>query len=297
MNIIEYENYQEKKSHGESQFPYITYPCSIPLDFPQVPLHWHDEMELIYIKKGHGIVTVDYSSYHVNAGDIIVIIPGRLHAIRQEPGFSMEYENIIFQTQMLLPRQPDICTTDYFMPLFQNQLSIPEYLTPELDCYDTAAYCLNRADVLCQHRPPAYQIAVKAQLMEFFFTLFSAKPTEIMSKPQIPGTVKPHTLEKMKIILKYIENHYDEKITIEDVAQACGFSQSHFMKFFKSVFGRPFIDYLKEYRLIMASRLLLTSSATILEIAEKTGFDSLSYFNRSFKAMYGQTPREFRAKN
>ena len=52
MNIIEYENYQEKKERGHSDFPYITYPCSIPLDFSKVPLHWHDEMELIYIKKG-----------------------------------------------------------------------------------------------------------------------------------------------------------------------------------------------------------------------------------------------------
>ena len=52
MNILEYENYQEKIPHGNPLFPYITYPCSIPLDFSRVPLHWHDEMEIIYIKKG-----------------------------------------------------------------------------------------------------------------------------------------------------------------------------------------------------------------------------------------------------
>ncbi len=51
MNILEYENYQEKKSHGSESFPYITYPCSIPLDFERVPAHWHDETEIIYIKK------------------------------------------------------------------------------------------------------------------------------------------------------------------------------------------------------------------------------------------------------
>lgn len=47
MNILEYENYQEKISHGNPLFPYITYLCSIPLDFSYVPIHWHDEMELI----------------------------------------------------------------------------------------------------------------------------------------------------------------------------------------------------------------------------------------------------------
>ena len=60
MNILEYENYQEKVLHGNPLFPYITYLCSIPLDFAYVPLHWHDEMEIIYIKKGRGIITVDF---------------------------------------------------------------------------------------------------------------------------------------------------------------------------------------------------------------------------------------------
>ena len=51
MNILEYENYHEDKTHVELTFPYNTYLCSIPLDFSGVPLHWHDDMELIYIKK------------------------------------------------------------------------------------------------------------------------------------------------------------------------------------------------------------------------------------------------------
>ena len=97
MNILEYENYQEKKSHGNAAFPYITYPCSIPLDFPYVPLHWHDEMEIIYIKKGRGIITVDFVSHPVTAGTIALIIPGQLHSIEQYEQESMEYENIIFQ--------------------------------------------------------------------------------------------------------------------------------------------------------------------------------------------------------
>ena len=48
MNILEYENYEEKKTHGEDEFPYITYLCTIPLDFTSVPTHWHNEYEIIY---------------------------------------------------------------------------------------------------------------------------------------------------------------------------------------------------------------------------------------------------------
>ena len=97
MNILEYENYQEKILHGDPLFPYITYLCSIPLDFGYVPMHWHDEMEIIYIKKGKGTITVDFAQHTVTAGDIALILPGQLHSIGQFESESMEYENIIFQ--------------------------------------------------------------------------------------------------------------------------------------------------------------------------------------------------------
>ena len=102
------------------------------------------------------------------------------------------------------------------------------------------------------------------------------------------------TLDKMKIILKYIENHYMDKITIAEIASEVQFSESHFMRYFKETMGTTFTDYLKDYRLTMAARLLTTSDSTVLAIAEETGFENLSYFNRSFKKKYALTPRQFR---
>lgn len=83
MQINNYQNYHETKQHTTAEFPYNTYPCSIPLDFTRVPLHWHDELELIVIKKGHGLISVDFQKKIVNAGDIIFIRPGCLHSIEQ----------------------------------------------------------------------------------------------------------------------------------------------------------------------------------------------------------------------
>ena len=116
MNVLEYENYQEKKSHVDVSFPYNILPCSIPLDFREVPLHWHDEMEIIYIKKGHGYVTVDFQQYKVSGGTIVLILPGQLHSIEQYDDLSMEYENIIFQVGMLLPRTEDTSSTEFLRP-------------------------------------------------------------------------------------------------------------------------------------------------------------------------------------
>ena len=97
MNLTEYQNYHETKSHTNADFPYNTYLCSIPLDFIQVPLHWHEEIEFIVIKKGQGLVSVNLQTREITAGDIVFILPGQLHSIRQKDGCSMEYENILFK--------------------------------------------------------------------------------------------------------------------------------------------------------------------------------------------------------
>ena len=108
MNLNEYQNYRETKSHTTAEFPYNTYLCSIPKDFPQVPLHWHAELELIVIKKGRGIVSVDLEKRSVTSGDIILICPGQLHSIEQDQEYLMEYENIIMKPDLLISREQDI---------------------------------------------------------------------------------------------------------------------------------------------------------------------------------------------
>ena len=91
MNISEYQNYHETKSHTTAEFPYNTYLCSIPRDFPSVPLHWHSEIELIVIKKGRGFVSADFLKTPVSSGDIVIIRPGQLHSIEQDGAYAMEY--------------------------------------------------------------------------------------------------------------------------------------------------------------------------------------------------------------
>lgn len=290
MNILEYENYQEKKTHGSPLFPYNTYPCSIPLDFAQVPLHWHDEMELIYIKKGCGIITVDFTPYHVSAGTIVLIIPGQLHSIEQHAQESMEYENIIFHPGILISKKTDTSNTDFIAPLLSGELSVPLLYTPDFPYYKEIAACIDANDEISRTNPPGYQLFIKSQLFMLLFIL--------ANKCRLNEPIKKDhkSLEKMKLILKYVENHYMDKITIEAIAKEVGLSQSHFMKYFKNTMGTSFIDYLNEYRLTMASRLLVSSDSSILDIAAEVGYENLSYFNRTFKKRFHMTPREYRKK-
>jgi len=287
MNILEYENYQEKKTHVDVAFPYNTYICSIPLDFHEVPLHWHDDMEIIYIKKGHGYVTVDFKQYKVSGGTIVLILPGQLHSIEQFDDLSMEYENIIFNVNMLLPRIEDASSAGFLRPLLNGQLTIPSIFSIVSEHYAALSACIDACDEICKTKPLGYELYIKGKLFEFFYILSNRCRNE-----KNPRTVK--SLDKLKIVLKLVENSYMHKITIAEVADRIDFSESHFMRYFKENMGTSFIDYLRDYRLTMAARLLQVSDDTILSISEEVGFENLSYFNRAFKKKYGMTPREYR---
>ena len=300
MQIPEYENYHETKSHSDPDFPYNTYLCSIPLDFDEVPLHWHNEVEIIYIKKGRGRVTLDFSSHYAEAGDIIIVSPGQLHAIG--PDFrtgsspvgsgdslrnSMEYENIIFSLDLLCSRSADALNREFFDPFLAGQIGFDHLISNDHPLYPQLSSCLNRADDICRSFPKGYRLAIKGYLFEFFYTIFT-------NSTDIPTAAADRKLERMKNVIKYIENHYASSISIAEIYAAAGFSPSHFMRFFKEAMGTSFTSYLSGYRLTMAARMLASTNDSILEIAYACGYDNLSYFNRSFKKKYKKTPGEYR---
>lgn len=287
MTSQEFQKYRENKVHTSDSFPYNTYLCSIPLDFTNVPLHWHDEAELIVIKKGSGIVLVDLEKYQVSANDIIVVLPGHLHAIRELPGHAMEYENILFRSELLFSRTEDI--SDAFLrPLFHGDFTVEHYIHPGLTYYEEFISIVQNMDDLCRERQTGYQLSLKGHLFQLFYLLITNRNEKVPTKSEL------RSLEKLKFIIGYIEQHYAEPITISRMAELCYFSPSHFMKFFKNNMGTTFTQYLNDYRLTVARRLLNSSSLSILEIAEHSGFDNLSYFNRLFKKKYGVTPRQMR---
>ena len=288
MNIPEYESYHEKKTHFDSGFPYNTYLCSIPLDFSQVPLHWHDEIELIYIKKGSGSLSINFKNYHVNSGDIALILPGQLHSISQQDQEIMEYENIIFQPYLLQSGGGDLCYHSYLKPLLEHHFDCPSILKADLPIYSRLCFYLDENDRICMDFPQGYPLAIKGNLFSFFYVLFSTYgSSRYLRKAE-------KNIDKLKSVIKYVEMNYSEPMTLSDMARICNFSESYFMKFFKNTMDESFIQYLNDYRLTMAARLLLLSEESVLNIASQVGFENLSYFNRCFKKRYAMTPSQYR---
>lgn len=288
MNKNQYEIYHETKAHTSPEFPYNTYLCSIPQDFLSVSTHWHNEIELIVIKKGEGLVQVDLQPHQVAAGDIVCILPGQLHSIEQKGQSAMEYENILFRTELLKTSGGDLCSSRLLQPLFSGMVEFPSHISGRCGYFPELSGYIGEIDRLCGERPFGYQLAVKGYLFQFCFCLITNNPVREGKREQ------KKSLEKLKLALSYIQEHYSRQITIAEIAGVCHYSQSHFMKFFKESMGMGFIQYLNDYRLGIAGQMLKETGSGILEIAEETGFENLSYFNRIFKRKYGVTPGQFR---
>lgn len=282
-----YYDYHEIKEHAGRDFPFNIYPCSIPLDFKLVPVHWHEEMEIISVKKGRGLVTVDMVPYEVGTGDAVAVFPGQLHGISQTGGEAMEYENIIFRPSMLMTADQDVCTAEFLLPLAEGRIKSPVHMKAGMEDYASLSECIRRLDILCRDKPYGYQLGVKGELFSLL-CLLAAK-----SLP-IHGECPSKSREKMKLLLGYIEEHYGERITVEDGAALCFYSNSHFMKFFKRYMGMSFTQYLNDFRLEKAAGLLRTTLLPVTDVAQQCGFDNISYFNRLFRKKYHGTPGAYR---
>lgn len=278
----------ENKVHFQDDFPYNTYICSIPLDFTNVPVHWHGEFEIIVIKKGSGIVTVNFQQYQVSSGDIIIVLPEALHSIEGNPNTTMEYENILFSKELLTFPEKDLTMKKFLLPLFQGKISVRTKISHGKKIYQELNDIIEFLDEKCDKKTYGYQIAVKGALLQIIYLL-------VTNPPSGEDTFSiDKSKEKLKSMIRYVSTHYQEKITIEEISQFFHYSPSHFMKFFKSHTGMSFISYVNDYRITEARTLLTNTTDSVLDISFQCGFTNLSNFNRIFKRKYGISPSQMR---
>ena len=278
--------YQETKQHGSRLFPFNIYPCTIPLDFPAVPLHWHKEMELIYIKKGKGLIQIETKSFEGEPGDIFVVTPGTLHAIHRIKGYSMEYENIIFEMDFLGEGAADLCAGEFLVPLASGRLLPPACIRKGEEHYEALKRCLVQMEELCEKKEKGYELGVKAAVLQMIFLLIRKYPSiEEISSPD---------RERLKEVLQEIGEKINQSLNVSDMAKFCGLSESHFMRWFKKMTGDSFASYINDRRLANAAEALRRTDDKILSVSQDAGFTNLSNFNRQFKKRYGITPKEYR---
>ena len=200
----------------------------------------------------------------------------------------MEYENIIFEVDFLGGGAADVCAGEYLVPLVSGQLLSPVRISCEEKDYEKLKACLEQMEELCGEKTIGFELGVKAAVLQFLFLL-------VRKYPHIHHSISPD-MEKLKMLLQQIEVRSGENLSVGQMAEFCGWSSSHFMRWFKNMTGSSFTSYVNDRRLAAAAENLRRTDHKIVTIAEDSGFSNLSNFNRQFKARYGMTPGEYRDK-
>ena len=107
------------------------------------------------------------------------------------------------------------------------------------------------------------------------------------------NTFRKKEQNRLRTIHEFVDSNYQHKIAISQVAQLCNLGEASFCRYFKKTTGSTFTHFLNQYRISQAKRLLLMGK-NISETCYECGFESLSYFNRTFKKVSGQNPSDFK---
>lgn len=283
------EGYKETKQHGRIDFPFALYRGQIPEYLRGFPIHWHKDFEIIYIYSGEGSIRISSTSYKALPGDIFLIPPETVHEIRQSNNLPMVYYNILFDFSLLEPDTDSLLYKNYFSKLETQEIVPPVLLSPDNKTNRALeAQILPLIDIWNSDFSD-HLLLIKAQMYQITNLIFN------VSKPANGKIKNDKTILRIKKLITYINEHYNEPITIEKAAELCNYSTSFFMKYFKKCTGMTFTKYLNDYRLEKAEELLKNSDKNVSEVCEICGFESLSYFIKLFKIKWGYTPHK--AKN
>lgn len=290
MNNYEINSdFQEIKKHGTSSFPFMIYNGKMPDYQSSYPLHWHEEMEIIFVVSGIGAATVNYTSYNLKEGDILLIRPHDIHSNSQYKDYTYEYFNILFRFSILEDKLPNLSYNKHFLPLIEHTKKLPTYIEKKHPLAKLLTpYLINLINN--RHNISKYELMIKSDL---FAIMYHIEKYETEDKNNIQNAESDN---KLKEILTYINDNYSSSITIDDISKSCHYSKSYFMKFFKKQTGYSFIQYLNDYRLEIASKYLIETDKKVSDIAVLVGFDNIPYFVRCFHKKYNMSPKEYRKK-
>jgi AraC-like DNA-binding protein len=251
------------------------------------PLHWHHAAELVYpIENGYH-TTVNGQEYVMCEKDILFIAGGDTHSFntRNNKG------NRFFI-------QFDISTMDVFGQAHQLTpfLSITKLISAKGDPLLHTELERNIVGLIneYQHRALGYTLFLNARIFDILVLLSRSVYSNVDFENSSCNSKKFHILEKLNLAFQYIEEQYQNDISLKDVSFAAGFSEYHFSRLFKEITGKHFLSYLNERRIKKAIQLLIAHNMSITEVALSSGFNSIATFNRTFKKLKGCTPVEYK---
>lgn len=245
-------------------------------------MHWHDSIEILYVTEGELSVTVNNKNYRLHRDDFIVIDRKTIHSTSNKR--KTRYLLIQIPYSFLKQFIPNI---DFIR--FSGICSLLE--KDNRDILNSMRNTLSQLSYLYEHQYDGYHMRYFSLLFSFLDCLFTHYREELSSS-EIKKTEK--YIERLSLITEYVENHYQEPITLREAAQILSINPEYFSRFFKKYMGITFLEYVYSIRLQSAYQEIINTDLPIQEIQERNGFTSPKIFSRMFREQYGKTPREIR---
>lgn len=238
------------------------------------PMHLQNALELVWVTAGQTTVIYAGERRTLFPGDIFIAFPNQTHG----------YENSIAAQGYLLivPMTPYL---ESFRSTLESQLPKSPVLKKEQWAHTAVGQFLEMA---AKDAPNASQ-----KVMQGYVMLILGKLLPLLSLQDSQSASSNAT----QALLLYINHHYTEPLTRQDIARAIGYHESYISHIFSDVLHTTLTDYITTLRLDDARRLLTDTRLTVSQIALSLGFGSIRTFNRVFLRQTGATPTAYRTNN
>ena len=280
-----YFELKENKPHGTKDDPFSTYHIENAGRSFQIPVHWHDEFEIIYVKSGLLTVSISGESYIGKAGDAFVVSPGNLHLMGSQTG-TVDYYTFLFPLKYISFRTDDMLDEKLLEPLNSGHLMI----CPRVK--DTAKELCEQLIEIYEAKKDeseskiTTQVRTKIILLQFILEMWK-KGFVIENDTSGRNTVE-------KEMVSYIQQNFTGKISLKEFGEQFHLSEKYISRYFKKHFHITLSQYITYLRLENAKQLLQDTDLSVTETAMQSGYQNVSYFIRSFKKAYGISPLKYR---
>ena len=289
MQIITQENQKELKEHGNYAFPVnISIEKIESYETGTFLWHWHPEIELTLILSGEIEYQIEDSTYLLSAGDGVFCNGNSLHSGHKHKGQNCTYLSITFHPRFLYGYENSILNTKYVSYITSNELWASLVLEKRISWQREILSRMKDIYELSLNPSEDYELQVHILLLDVWHKLyqyFSTQPNKF-AKP------KQH-LQRLRDILAFIEQNYNQDISLEDIARTANICKSECCRFFKKHMGITIFDYILYVR-IQNSLPLLKKVDSVTEVAAIVGFSSPSYYTQIFKRYMKCTPMEYK---
>lgn len=243
--------------------------------------HYHSEIEFIYVEEGSILVGVNEEKRLLTQGDMVICCSNDIHYFESKETFSKV---------IILIFKPEMISLSVNWP---NDFSfVSPFIPGGHPAFTHIRQLLHDIMEEKANAKPGYQMFIKAGLLELCGTLQRSWPTQSLNHSSRSRLETKRA--RIQQILSYIEENYQDDLSVEMISAHFQMEPSYFCRTFKSAVGMNFKTYLNTIRVLTAERKLISSDASIMDIALECGFNSIRTFNRVYKELKGCVPSSSR---